>query len=367
MSADGHYTTVDFNPGLSRPVLSHIEAHDQWRDQLGALFKSSHAQWFWVFSEIGIIRDAYQHPEVFSSTATQPDVPDAPYQWIPQMLDPPDHTKWRQLLAPWFSPGAVAKLEVGVRQRCAALIRPLVDRGGCDFVADFAQRFPTSIFMDVMGLPPQDMEQFLGWEDAILHSGDDDPDHAKAIGAMFEVMGYFDELIKQRRSDPRDDLVTAAATWTIDGEDIPHDKLLSMYLLMFMAGLDTVTIQLCYMWWHLARHDDDRRRIVEDPPLVHGCPMKVGDMVLLPLCAANRDPAYFEHPGDVVLDRLNNNHAAFGAGPNRCLGSHLARRELRIAMEEWHALIPDYHLPEGLDVREHGGMFGIDNLELVWG
>jgi cytochrome P450 len=286
----------------------------------------------------------------------------------------------------------VGRLDSQVRERCIELIDPLVERGGCDFVRDFAQRFPTSIFMELMGLPSEDVDQFLVWEDAILHSGDDDPDHSKALGAMFEVMGYFDELTTLRRAEPRDDLVTAATNWTIDGQAIPQEDLLSMYLLMFMAGLDTVTTQLNYMWWHLARDEAGRRQIVDAPALIpsaveellraysfvppgrkvtqdvdfHGCPMKAGDMVLLPICAANRDPAVFDRPTEVILDRQDNNHLGFGAGPHRCLGSHLARRELRIAMEEWHARIPDYRLAEGLVVREHGGMFGIDNLSLIW-
>lgn len=122
--------------------MSHVEAYDRWRTELGAFFESSNAQGFWVFDEMDNIRDAYQHPEIFSSTATTPDTPDPRYQWIPQMLDPPRHTKWRQLLAPWFTPGAVAKLDTRVSERAAGLIEPLVERGGCDFLADSAQRLP---------------------------------------------------------------------------------------------------------------------------------------------------------------------------------------------------------------------------------
>jgi cytochrome P450 len=98
----------------------------------------------------------------------------------------------------------------------------------------------------------------------------------------------------------------------------------------------------------------------------HGCPLKKGDMVLLPLSTVCRDPGAFADPTAVQLDRSPNNHIAFGLGPHRCLGSHLARRELRVALEEWHRRIPDYHLTEGVDVVEHGGMYGIDVLQLSW-
>ena len=162
---------------------------------------------------------------------------------------------------------------------------------------------------------------------------------------------------------------------------------------MFMAGLDTVSIQLSYAFWHLARHAADRKRIAEDPAMIpaaveeflrqfafvapsrkvmqdtdfHGCPLKKGDMVFLPLSGATRDPAQFEDGATVHFDRPTNNHIAFGAGPHRCLGSHLARRELRVALEEWHRVIPDYRLTEGVEVTEHGGgLYGIDRLELSW-
>jgi cytochrome P450 len=163
---------------------------------------------------------------------------------------------------------------------------------------------------------------------------------------------------------------------------------------MFMAGLDTVSIQLSYSFWHLATHPADRVRIAEDPAVIpaaveeflrqfafvaparkvmqdtdfHGCPLKTGDMVFMPLCGATRDPAQFEDGATVRFDRPVNNHLAFGAGPHRCLGSHLARRELRVALEEWHRAIPEYRLTEGVDVTEHGGgLYGIDRLELSCG
>lgn len=107
------------------------------------------------------------------------------------------------------------------------------------------------------------------------------------------------------------------------------------------------------------------RKVTEDVDF-HGCPLKKGDMVLVPLSAATRDPSAFDDPTTFIPERAVQNHIAFGAGPHRCLGSHLARRELRVALQEWHARIPDYRLPEGVDVVEHGGMYGIDSLELSW-
>ena len=108
------------------------------------------------------------------------------------------------------------------------------------------------------------------------------------------------------------------------------------------------------------------RKVMQDTDF-HGCPLKRGDMVFMPLCGATRDPEQFEDGATVRFDRPVNNHIAFGAGPHRCLGSHLARRELRVALEEWHRAIPEYRLTEGVEVTEHGGgLYGIDRLELSW-
>ncbi len=168
--------------------------------------------------------------------------------------------------------------------------------------------------------------------------------------------------------------------------------MLAFCLLMFMAGLDTVAAQLAYSFWHLATHDDDRRRIVADPTLIPGaieeflryysfvtpgrkvmhdteiagCPIEAGKMIFMPLASANRDSREFVDADKVIIDRQDNRHIAFGAGPHRCLGSHLARQELRIALEMWHERIPDYHLRDGAEVLEHGGQIGLDSLPLVW-
>jgi cytochrome P450 len=244
-----------------------------------------------------------------------------------------------------------------------------------------------------MGLPLEGLEQFLAWEHEILHlNADQDPDRARSIAAMMAVQGYFSELIELKRQEPGEDLLTAALTWEIDGQPISDSDMLAWCLLMFMAGLDTVSIQLSYSFWYLAGHPDERARLIADPSLAaaaveeflryfsfvntsrkatrdldfHGCPVKKNDTVMTPLSAVNRDPALFPDPDSVILDRAANNHIAFGAGPHRCLGSHLARRELRVALEEWHARIPDYRLTEGVEVIEHGGMYGIDVLELTW-
>ena len=387
------YPVHEFNNATAGgPVLSHAEEVDRLRHE-HPFMRSTYGNGFWAFTSSELIREALQRPEVFSSSVVTVQDSDPPYKWIPEMLDPPEHTVWRQLLAPHFAPKVMEKLEDRVRRRCVSLVEGLADEGHCDFLRDFAWRYPTSIFMELMGLPLDGLEQFLAWEHQILHPSEGDNFEEQSFEAMMAVVGYFTELIEVKRAHPADDLLSKALEWRIDGEPIPLEDLLSWCLLMFMAGLDTVSIQLAYGFWHLASHPDDRARIVDDPSVIPtaveeflrqfafvaparkvmqdtdlgGCPLKKGDMVWLPLSGATRDPALFEDAATVRFDREHHNHIAFGTGPHRCLGSHLARRELRIALEEWHRLIPDYHLTDGVAVTEHGGgLYGIDRLELSW-
>ena len=386
------YPVHEFNNFMPGPALSHVEAVDRLRAE-HPFIRSTYLNGFWVFTDGELIRDALQRPRTFSSSVVTPLESDPPYKWIPEMLDPPEHTTWRQLLSPHFAPKLMEALEPKVRQRCVELIDGFAGNGHCDFLRDFAWRFPTTIFMELMGLPLEGLEQFMAWEHDILHlSADEDPDRGKAFAAMLAVMAYFGDLIEEKRTSPGDDLLTTSLGWQIDGKPIPPDDLLSWCLLMFMAGLDTVSIQLGYAFWHLGGHAEDRRRVATEPALIpsaveeflrcfafvaparkvmedvefHGCPLKAGDMVLVPLSAATRDPLLFDGADAIRIDREPNNHMAFGLGPHRCLGSHLARRELRIALEEWHRRIPEYQLTDGVEVVEHGGMYGLDRLELSW-
>jgi cytochrome P450 len=371
-------------------ALWHFDNFDRLRDQSRVYFGDAAGHEFWLLTRMEEIRAAFQTPAVFSSTAVSPSDPDPPYMWIPEMLDPPLHTKWRQLLGPLFSPGAVAKLEPRVRQRFDEILDDIEDRGHCDYVADVALRFPNTIFMELMGLPVADAALFQDWETDILHSGV--VGNERSLKAMNEVVAYFAELVAQRRKEPKEDILSVALTWSINGEKVSDEDLLSLCLLMFMAGLDTVAMQLSYSMLHLATHDDDRRRLVAEPTLVpsaieeflryyafvtpgrkimqdvefKGCPMKAGQMAYMPIVAANRDPNEFPDADKVIIDRPDNRHIAFGAGPHRCLGAHLARQELNIGLSEWHKRIPEYRLAPDANIREHGGQIGLDNLPLEW-
>jgi len=370
---------------------------DEFQRQARPFFRAKDELDYWVFTDHDVILEALQDPELFSSASAVPLEPDPPYKWIPMLVDPPEHGKWRHLLGLYFSPGRVRDLEDEQRLFARDLINKFRDKGACDFYSDFAAVFPTTIFLQIMGLPISKLPDFMRWEAKILHStAQSDPDRSIAMATMIEVAGYFSELIAERRADPGkrgDDIVSHAIDWRIDGEPPADTDLLSCMLLLFMAGLDTVASQLSYSFFHLATHEADRRRIASEPSIVphaveelvraypivqtgrkatrdavfHGCPIKKGEMIELPLGMANRDPDEHKRGGTVDFDAPRPRHISFGAGPHRCLGSHLARQEMVVVLEEWHRLIPDYELADASAVTEHtGGVFGIDTLPLRW-
>jgi cytochrome P450 len=379
------------------PAGSNFRRLDDVQRQHRPYLRADEADGYWVFTDHDVILEGLQHPELFSNAVMVPVEADPQYKWIPIMLDPPMHTKWRHVLGLYFSPGRVKQLEDEQRTFAADLIEKLRASGSCDFYSDFAAVFPTTIFLQIMGLPIDKLDDFMVWEDKILHAtAESDPDRSKSLAAMMEVVGYFGGLITEKRADPAtrgDDIVSHALEWEIDGEAPSDNDLLSCMLLLFMAGLDTVAAQLSYAIYHLATHPADRQKLVDDSsrvpaaveellrayPIVqtariatrdvefHGCPVKKSDMVAFPLGMANRDPHQHERGGTVDLDAPRPRHISFGAGPHRCLGSHLARQEMIVALQEWHRLIPDYQVADESQVVEHtGGVYGIDHLPLRW-
>jgi cytochrome P450 len=379
----------------SAPALTHFRQLDAVQDRLRPVFRNTEGDGYWMFTDHAVILDGLQHPELWSSSVIVPTEPDPPYKWIPIMIDPPEHAKWRHVLAEYFSPGRVKGLREEQHRLAGELIEKIAPEGGCDFVSRVARVFPSIVFLKIMGMPVDHLDEFLEWEDKILHQqGVGEEVNAARFEGMQQVMGYFAGLIGQRRaaSDPdADDIVSKAIGWTIDGAPVSDGDLLNCLLLLFMAGLDTVASQLSYAMLHLATHPADRRRIAAEPEVIpraveellrvypivqtarkatrdmdfHGCPVKAGDMAAFPMAAAGRDTTAYPEARRVDFDRGVTRHLSFGAGPHRCLGSHLARQELAVVLEEWHRRIPEYEVAE--QPVEHGGqVFGLDSLKLSW-
>jgi cytochrome P450 len=381
---------------------------DRFREEARTFSVDMTPDWtIWVPTRYEDIHEGLRRPDLFSSRSINliggPRYHDSPEEepdrgigfgmkLIPEEMDPPEHTKYRQILSPLFSPQAVADMEPLVREWCSALIDGFMDKGSCDVNADFARQYPTMIFLQLMGLSRDGASAFLATMSgkSMFANG---PGEEMNMGDMMACVGSVTALLEERRRDPADDVATALINSEIDGRKISHDEVLQVATLLYAAGLDTVANSLGFMFMHLARNPDHRRHVIEHPesipafveevlrfyPIVQvgrivtqdvefaGCPMKKGDRAFFPTASANRDPREFDDAETFVIDREVNRHVAFGAGPHRCLGSHLARLELRVAVDEWHRRIPEYRIEDGAEIKYHLGIYGVDRVPLTWG
>ncbi len=315
---------------------------------------------------------------VVSGAAGQEEAPLLPAGVPPISSDPPVHTWARRLLLPWFSHRAVDRYEPFTRQLCRSLIDGFLDRGRADAAADYAQQIPVRVIASVLGVPGDMADTFTGWVRDVLEFAHDDERREAGTRA---AVGFFVEQIALRKERPGDDLISELLHAEVDGEAVPEDHVLGTVALTLVAGVDTTWSAIGSALWHLATHPDDRRRLVAEPDLwptaieellrayspvtmarlvtsdveVGGCPMRAGDKVLLSFPAANRDPEAFPDADRVLLDRQHNRHVAFGVGIHRCAGSNLARMELRVALEEWLARIPEFRVEDPDEVSWAGG------------
>jgi cytochrome P450 len=338
------------------------------------------------------IREIAYDPAHFSSRRTvlrDERLPLIPFP--PLTSDPPDHRAQRAVLLPLFTPAAMAPHEARIREICRDLVDRFAEAGACDGAAQYAQEITVAVTAMLLGISPDDGNLFRRWLRDLLVLGTDDP--ALVMRTHGEMAAFFTKEIAARRARPGDDIITHLLDAKIDDEPLGEVQLVGMVRLLLIAGIDTTWSALGSCLWHLATHPDDRRRLVADPSLmptaieeflrayspvsigreviedteVAGCPFKAGEMVLLSFAAANRDPAMFPDADKVVLDRAENRHAAFGLGIHRCIGSHLARMEMTIALEEWLARIPEFTLaPAAVVTWSAGTVRGPRQLPLVF-
>ena len=317
---------------------------------------------------------------------------------IPLSVDPPRHLKYRKILDPIFAPRQMDAIEDDVTARVNHFIDQFEARGECHFTHEFAEQFPSAVFLGLMGLPWEELDTFLRLKDGIIRPGTIEMEQEERqqiqrdIGQ--ELYAYFDAILDERLASPKDDILSRFNTAEIDGEKLTREEILDICFLFFIAGLDTVTDSLSCFFAFLAQHDDHRRMIVDQPEIIpsaveellrwetpvpnvprmattNGCPVEghtipEGSFVLVNVGAANVDPAEYDDPMDVRFDREVNRHLAFGGGVHRCLGSHLARRELRVTLREWHRRIPEYSIKPGVELQYAAGLRLVENLELVW-
>lgn len=308
---------------------------------------------------------------------------------IPLEIDPPHHSTWRTLLNPLLSPKRVVVLEPAVRQRAIDLIEGIKARGtSCEVMSEFCFPFAVSIFLQFMGISWDRLDEFVGWANNLLHGTPEERTKAAKI-----VVAFLDDLRDLRRKEPIDDFMTFVVQAEIEGRKLTDLEVRGMSVLLFLAGLDTVAAAIGFDFYYLAQNLPDQNLLRTEPsripaaaeeflrafptvtPIrkatcdveIHGIKIRAGDLVACPSMTANRDSDEFPDGDKIILDRESNRHVAFAYGPHRCLGSHLARREIIIGMEEWLARIPEFKIKQDGEAITHGGfVFGVERLVLDW-
>lgn len=386
-------TTVDYT--VPRPVGWYHEQLDGLRDEAPFVWNDS-TYGFWMINRFDHVREALASPDLFSNVVTSAlGDPAVKPRLLPQNLDGEEHMAYRHVLNPWFSPKAIARSEPYIRRRTGELIDAFVDRGHCDLAHEFAMQLPTEAFLAHLGLPTGDGEAMLPLVEAMFR-GFFGGDPTEMHDTVDKIKAYFRGHLAERRLHPRDpktDFLTYLLEADVGGGPLEPEDAVTLAFTILLAGLDTTRSALGFIFHHLATHPEHRRWLVAEPaaiptaveefirtyPLLiqagrrvtqdvdfHGCQLKKGDIVWLGLASANRDPLQFADASTFVPDRDPNRHLGFGAGPHKCLGSHLARKELTIVLQEWMVRIPEFELAKNAEILERGGQLMLTSVPLVW-
>ncbi len=342
-----------------------------------------------------VVRD----PDAFSSGLSAHDLKTR-RPLIPLQIDPPDHRKYRKILDLLFAPKRMSLMEDSTVLLVNDLIDKFIDDEEIDFSKQFSGPFPSQVFLTMFGLPLEELPLFLKMKDGAIR-----PD--QVVGHEFghpeteayqqqtadSIYAYFERVIEERRvGEKRDDLLSHFIFAEVDGNRLTDEEIVDICFLFLIAGLDTVTASLDCFFRYLAEHPADRHKIVDDPDgvpamveemlrwetPVMGCArvatrdteiggfvVSEGEQVMALFGAANVDEAEFPETSALVWDREANRHLAFGGGIHRCLGSHLARLELRVALREWHRRIPDYSIKPGVELNFTAGIRTLDTFPML--
>jgi cytochrome P450 len=345
----------------------------------------------WVVRRNADLRKIYSDTENFHKRGNTGFAQMIGENWdiIPTELDPPMHTGFRNALNPVFAPSKMMALNSKVQERARFFIDKFKDRGSCEFVSEFGINFPVSIFLDLVGLPQDQIAQFLEWEGQMLHG----TDHEARITSVRSVKNLLLQTIQDRKKNPGDDLISQALQLQVDGRPWSDEEVFGHCFNLYLGGLDTVTSNLGWHFHHLATHPKDQEtmrsnsfqqnvvaieellrgyaavttnRICSKRYEIDGQTMLPGDFIAMSTPLAGRDPEAYEAPNEIRLDRKPT-HVTLGHSIHRCLGQHLARRELQAAIEEFLKVIPPFKLEPGFKVPFFlGNILHIPTLPLTW-
>ena len=382
--------------GVMPPGTEPYKLIDQLRDGDEVFYApNSHSSGAntWVFTRFDQIKELYGRTEQLSvqnQTGVSALSGEA-MRMVPTEADPPEHSGYRGVLRPFFLNTPLDNLLPSIRQLSDELVQTFLSTGECEFMAQYARRFPVGVFLRLMGLPVDDIDLLNEYASTITYH----PDFAEKGRALAGIKRYLEEQVKIAEAAPRDDIISHIATATIKDRPITDEEKFALSFNVFVGGMDTVSASLGWHFRYLAMNPDLQRRLRDDRSMIPaaveellrvysvvssnrtavedfeiaGISIRKGDMITLGTELANRDPLAFDSPDEVNIDRKPNRHLGFGFGLHHCLGAPLARRELRVAMESWFDLVPFFSLkgdPNDGMPSWCGNIFSLEKLHLTW-
>ncbi|WP_439031486.1 cytochrome P450 [Gordonia terrae] len=373
--------TVDFDV-YDQSIAAPIDRFQELAADLAAkgpvVYSTAHGG-HWIVTRYNEIHEVLRDAETFSSYPNNLVTNEAFGKFIPIELDPPEHTGYRKALQPLFGPARMKTLSDSIRVVVNDLLDGFAGKGEAEYISEFAHELPARIFLALMDWPIEDAPLFTEATDVVLFGkpGGTEEESLEARGiAGMQMLGYFQKMVDERRATPGEDVTSQLIHTEVEMEDglrlLTDEELNRMFFLLLIAGLHTVQGSLAWAIVHLVNNPEQRQSIIDDPDMIPtaveeilrieaavvpgrratrdvelgGVTIAEGEQLILMLCSANRDGDEFDEPDELDLTRKPNRHLAFGGGAHRCLGSHLARIELTIALEEIHRRIPDYQLVE---------------------
>jgi cytochrome P450 len=381
-----------FDHNAAAFVENPYPAYAEMREHHPALHSDRYGG-YWVLTRYADVRRGLLDWETFSSsvpgTTSIPTSVRREFPEIPLEVDPPEHTRYRAIVTPWFARARVEKLEPEVRRITTELIDQFIDDSQCDLVQQLALPLVARVLAVFLGMPEAEAEQWMLWVKDIFHGRVEEP--ARADRASRELIGYLQDLVDQRRRQPGDDFFSMLVRARFDGRPLTDLEIRGYSVVTMTAGQETTVNGIGNSLWYLSEHPGDKARLLADPRLLrhaieeflrfmspiqllgrnatrdvtlHGRTIASGDVVAMCYGAANRDGTVFDQADRCIIDRHPNRHLAFGTGPHACLGAHLARLELRVAVEEMLRRAPGYQVagPAQRRMAPHGDLRGFWSL-----